>query len=265
MIIYNYDEKTKEYTGTSPVDYDPAEKERGILKPLVPANATLTPPPEYNEYNEIPVMQDGQWVIKPDYRKNYYSVNEHWLVEEIHTIGELAEGLYLVTKEVGEKIKENFEKFKIENGEIVELTEEEFAAYKTQQRQQTFEKDFFLTSLGYIRRSVNMATGETKDFICDIVPALQAGLTQGIATPIITYELPDFTKEITTEYLETLQEVKPITAEFLQECIMQLATDFMPTGLSFTPTGQVTGQVEAETEADSEESETDRVEAKSTK
>ena len=102
-------------------------------------------------------------------------------------------------------------------------------------RKAGFEKQFFLTSLGYIRRSVNMATGEQKDFICDIVPALQAGLAQGIATPIITYELPDFTQELTTEYLESLQEIKPVTADFLQECIMQLANDFMPQGLSMTP------------------------------
>lgn len=124
------------------------------------------------------------------------------------------------------------EAWELLDGDTVIDNTEAYNDAQAQQRQEKFEKEFFLTSLGYIRRSVNMATGETKDFICDIVPALQAGLAKGIATPIITYELPDFTKEITTEYLETLQEVKPVTAEFLQECIMQLATDFMPAGLS---------------------------------
>ena len=105
---------------------------------------------------------------------------------------------------------------------------------KAQERQALFEQEFFLTSLGYIRRNVNMANGSTKDFICDIVPALQAGLTQGIATPIITYNQPDFTQDITTEYLVTLQEVKPVTAEFLKECMIQLSNDFMPAGLSIS-------------------------------
>ena len=121
------------------------------------------------------------------------------------------------------------------NWYLIDKCEMKSDEQKAQERQSEFNKQFFLTSLGYIRRSVNMATGETKDFICDIIPALQAGLAQGIATPIITYELPDFTQELTTEYLESLQEIKPVTADFLQECIMQLANDFMPQGLSMTP------------------------------
>ena len=151
------------------------------------------------------------------------------------------------------------------NWYLIDKCEMKSDEQKAQERQSEFNKQFFLTSLGYIRRSVNMATGETKDFICDIIPALQAGLAQGIATPIITYELPDFTKEITTEYLETLQEVKPVTAEFLQECIMQLATDFMPAGLSVggdnnedtTDTADIPDEVETETEtpADTETAE----------
>ena len=117
---------------------------------------------------------------------------------------------------------------------------------KAQERQALFEQEFFLTSLGYIRRNVNMANGSTKDFICDIVPALQAGLTQGTAAPIITYNQPDFTQDITTEYLVTLQEVKPVTAEFLKECMMQLSNDFMPQGLNITPAEEDTSEAVGE-------------------
>lgn len=253
MYIYNYDEKTKEYKGKALVDFDPAEKEKGRIVPLVPANATLTAPPEYDSFQEIPVLKDSGWVIMPDYRKNFYSVDEFKYVAEITEIGNLKDGLILVDKVTGEKIKENPDKFKIVGAEVIELTEEEYEAEKTAFRQSEFEQQFFLTSLGYIRRSVNMATGETKDFICDIVPALQAGLAQGIATPIITYELPDFTKELTTEYLESLQEVKSVTAEFLQECIMQLANDFMPQGLNVGVNDEgVNEGEEAKTPADTE-------------
>ena len=110
------------------------------------------------------------------------------------------------------------------DGTINENLEQE----KINKRKETFNKEFFKTSLGYIRRKVSMATGDTKDFICDIVPALKTGLEIGKASPIITYNEPDFTQEITLEYMESLQEVKQITAEFLQECTLQLSTDFLP-------------------------------------
>ena len=145
------------------------------------------------------------------------------------------------------------EAWELLDGDTVIDNTEVYKTEQAQERQSEFEQQFFLTSLGYIRRSVNMATGETKDFICDIVPALQAGLAQGIATPIITYELPDFTKELTTEYLESLQEVKSVTAEFLQECIMQLANDFMPQGLNVGVNDEgVNEGEEAKTPADTE-------------
>lgn len=132
MYIYNYDEKTKEYTSKSLADFDPEEQARGRIIPLIPANATLVAPPSYNEYNEIPVMQDEGWTVKPDYRKNFYSVSDTWLVQDIREIGELEEGLYLVEKETGEEIKANYEQFKIEDGAIVKLTDEEYQAFLEQ-------------------------------------------------------------------------------------------------------------------------------------
>ena len=52
-----------------------------------------------------------------------------------------------------------------------------------QQQQEQFEREFFYTSLGYVRRKVNMKTGEIKDFLTDIVPRLKAGVK------IITYNI----------------------------------------------------------------------------
>lgn len=102
---------------------------------------------------------------------------------------------------------------------------------QAQARKDLFNNEFFLTSLGYIRRKVSMATGETKDFLCDLVPAMTTALAQGIATPIITYKEPDFTQEATLEYMVSLQEIKTVTSEFLQECALQLSKDFLPTPL----------------------------------
>ena len=101
------------------------------------------------------------------------------------------------------------------------------AEQKAQERQKEFEKDFFLTSLGYIRRKVNMATGDTKDFLCDLLPAITTGITLGQEIPIITYKQPDFTKEFTLEYLESLQEIKIATQQFCTECALQISADFM--------------------------------------
>ena len=98
----------------------------------------------------------------------------------------------------------------------------------TEEKQTRFNKEFFNTSLGYIRRKVNMSTGETKDFLSDLLPVISFGIQSGQTIPVITYSLPDFTQDLTTEYLETLQTVKNVTSEFVQECFLQLSNDFLP-------------------------------------
>lgn len=111
------------------------------------------------------------------------------------------------------------------NGEIVDNTEE-YEAQKAQERQKEFNKEFFLTSLGYIRRKVSMSTGETRDFLFDLLPAIEKSVSIGQPYPVIVYKQPDFTKEITTEYLVNLQEFKNATEQFCNECTLQIGTDF---------------------------------------
>ena len=116
---------------------------------------------------------------------------------------------------------------KLVDGEGIDNTEE----YNQEQinlKQEEFKKEFFLTSLGYIRRKVSMATGETKDFLSDLLPVISMGIQSGQTVPIITYSLPDFSQELTKEYLESLQTVKNVTAQFVQECFLQLSNDFVP-------------------------------------
>lgn len=116
---------------------------------------------------------------------------------------------------------------KLVGGEVIDNTEE-YEQAQAQSKQNQFNKEFFLTSLGYIRRKVSMSTGETKDFLSDLLPVISMGVQTGQTVPIITYSLPDFTQELTTEYLESLQTVKNVTAQFVQECFLQLSNDFMP-------------------------------------
>lgn len=116
---------------------------------------------------------------------------------------------------------------KLVGGEVIDNTEE-YEQAQIQAKQAQFNQEFFLTSLGYIRRKVSMSTGETKDFLSDLLPVISMGVQSGQTVPIITYSLPDFSKELTKEYLESLQAVQNVTAEFVQECFLQLSNDFMP-------------------------------------
>ena len=116
------------------------------------------------------------------------------------------------------------DKFIYRNGEIVENPN--YEEEKAKEREEQFNKDFFNTSLGYVRRKVSMATGETKDFLSDLLPTISMGVQMGQPVTIITYNKPDFTQEITD--WTVFQNEQTVTAEFVQECFMQLSNDFKP-------------------------------------
>ena len=106
--------------------------------------------------------------------------------------------------------------------QALDRTSEEKAAI----REQEFNSQFFHTSLGYIRRKVNMKDGSKKDFLSDMLLQIKAGLELGNTIQIITYSLPDFTHELTEEYMESLQERKAVTPQFIGECLQQTVKDF---------------------------------------
>lgn len=110
------------------------------------------------------------------------------------------------------------------DGELVE--NHNYEAEQAQEREEQFNKDFFNTSLGYVRRKVSMATGETKDFLSDLLPTISMGVQMEKPVTIITYNKPDFTQDITD--WTVFQNVQTVTAEFVQECFMQLSNDFKP-------------------------------------
>ena len=77
-------------------------------------------------------------------------------------------------------------------------------------RKQGFEKDFFLTSIGYIRFKPNLKNGSQIDFI-SLLPQYNAvasvsGLPAGA---FLYYAEPDYTQEFTEEYLKSLQYLSP--------------------------------------------------------
>lgn len=253
--VYNYSAETKEYIGQQRADKDPAESlAKGKFIPLVPANATLLEPPTVEE-NQIQIYsktiethqepyevidpETGEshteyktvitvienWNIEADYRKNFVKVDNNLNVSEITTIGEQT-GFIVVTKEIGEEITQNPDMFKIVEGEVVKKSQKEYDKEQAEKREQAFKQAFFITSLGYVRRSVTMADGNKKDFLSDLLPVISMGVQSGTQVHILTYEQPPFDKDITdwTEY----QKQVTVTPQFIQECFKQLSNDFLP-------------------------------------
>ena len=95
-----------------------------------------------------------------------------------------------------------------------------------QKRKEQFEKEFFNTSLGWIRRQVNMKDGSKRDFLADLLLPIKTGMEMGQNVEIITYRTQDFSKELDLYYIESLQEVKLANLEFIQECLFQTVRDF---------------------------------------
>lgn len=191
MQVYIYDELTKEFLFVDIVEESPLEKD--VI--LMPPNATLIPVNEMLD-GYAQVFNGEGWEYVEDHRNQtvWKSYDEDMIIEEL---GAIPDGWSLERPEQTAEMK------------------------KVQ-----FNKDFFKTSLGYIRRKVSMATGETKDFLSDLLPTISMGVQMGQPVTIITYNEPDFTQDVTD--FTSLQEYKTVTAQFVQECFLQLSNDFKP-------------------------------------
>ena len=128
MNLYNYDKNTKEYLSTTLASADPMEtKIKGEFVPLIPACATVIEPPKTGE-NEVAIFNGKVWEIKKDFRVSHKICDENFNIKDITEIGEIEEN-YLVTADIAELIKENPDKFKIQNEEITQKTEEEYQEF----------------------------------------------------------------------------------------------------------------------------------------
>lgn len=91
-------------------------------------------------------------------------------------------------------------------------------------RRTKFNKEFFNTSLGYVRRKFTNKNGEVKDFLSDAFPALLLAFKEGVIGEIFVYDKPPFTEDVEdwTQY----QHKVAITPQFIQECFNQSNVDF---------------------------------------
>ena len=94
------------------------------------------------------------------------------------------------------------------------------------QRKNNFNKEFFNTSLGYVKRNVTIANGSHKDFLTDLLPAISLAVSKGKTVNIFTYDKPPFTQDNIDWNL--YQHKVIVTPQFIDECLTQLDNDFLP-------------------------------------
>lgn len=147
-----------------------------------------------------------------------------FIVEYNHNQG------YKVTEEIDDTIPSEDEDYDetviYYNLKAYAYTDEE----KAEKREADFNKAFFNSSLGYVRREVTMADGGKKDFLSDLLPVISMGVQSGVPVNILTYDKPPFDEDVTdwTEY----QHQVVVTPQFIQECFLQLSNDFLPININ---------------------------------
>ncbi len=152
-------------------------------------------------------------------------------LEKPYKENELADFIVKYNHNQGLKIEETpTAYYALEANEIMQdgkpIVDPDYENKQSEAREKQFRNEFFQTSLGWIRRKVNMKDGSTKDFLADLLLPIKAGLELGQKVVIITYKTPDFTIDYDEEYIISLQEKKEATAGFIQECLMQTVADF---------------------------------------
>lgn len=127
---------------------------------------------------------------------------------------------------ISQEVYNDIEHYIYSDGEII--FNQNYDIEQAEKREAEFKKEFFETSLGWIRRQPTLADGTLDDFLNNDLPLLAIALMSG-GSPVlpIAYELPDFTQELTKEYMETLQiKDQAITPQFINECSLVKMKDF---------------------------------------
>lgn len=192
MIIYIYDEATKEYLYNQ-------EAQRNPKKPteyLMPANSTKEQLPLYDVDSETVVFEGGHWVIKPDYRGQEVFNTSTMEFETVNYIGELKEGCQVLTDTIKEDFEKHPECYAVKNGELVSIKGTQELADKFEEK---FNQEFIETNLGCVRISTKwgnfLAIKPNYDMQVQSVGYLPAGV-------LILYKKPIFINFDTYEEVE---------------------------------------------------------------
>lgn len=202
MLIYNYDEITKEYTNSCNADLDPEEtKQQGKNVYLIPANATIKKPPKTQQY-EAAVYNNG-WGIVVDYR-GLYMVNSDMRPQKVEQLGSLPEGYAPATEQQAQKILEDDVFYIVQDGQLIEnpdYTEQKLAEVKAQKYDEalTKAKDFIDNEAAY--RFDENNTIEATDGNIGKLTAYALGFSTGTLTEVYWTSKEDNVLELNQEDL----------------------------------------------------------------
>lgn len=120
------------------------------------------------------------------------------------------------------------EKFKYDKTTDLVVVDPAYEEAQIAIREEGFKKEFFKTSLGWIRRKPTLADGTQDDFLNNDLPLFAIALQSN--TPVVlpvAYNLPDFTNELTDAYMISLQILnQPVTPQFIADCLQVKLKDF---------------------------------------
>lgn len=116
------------------------------------------------------------------------------------------------------------------DGVIYDLAKTE--AYITRQiieREEKFKREFFKTSIGWIRREVTLKNGDTEGFIKDNLPLIGLSITDnGLPAGVFVYydEPLSYSEDLVLINHDSPALTKLQAQQFVGECILQKAKDF---------------------------------------
>lgn len=118
MLVYNYDENTKEYLGSEEAYIDPLmTKQTGVTQYFIPCNATKDIPPEApNGY--VQVYKDGIWTLIRDYRGKF-QINPSNELSVVNYIGEPTDDSVVLTEAQYQQLLAKPEYYINNNGKLV--------------------------------------------------------------------------------------------------------------------------------------------------
>lgn len=193
MIIYEFNETTREYIGEIEASLDPVATEiAGENVYLIPAFATELKPPKTGK-NETVLFLNGAWNKVADYRGEYI-VNPEMQPFIYNELGELPDGYVAITQAQAEKIQEDDLYYVISKGKLV--INPNYNAQKQDRRIAEFYSKFLATSKGNYRLQPKGYSNaqQSIDTVNGIVNAI-GSLTSEIAQMVLFYPTPDFSDE----------------------------------------------------------------------
>lgn len=137
MKVYFYDFETKKYIGEGKALNNP----QNPTCPHIQANATTKKVPKCSEFEVAYYLKEADdWEIKPCYWGKKAVCLETKAVETVFYEGDLKEGWIYICDKTADLIQKNPDRFKIEDNQVVEKTDEEFEAERALREKERIAK-----------------------------------------------------------------------------------------------------------------------------